>query len=72
MRQQHETKLDNEHYIYCDISGKYNVIDNPRHGISQRFNTKAEAIAAFRNNRLDMFYIFEELRPQKSNFNAYT
>ncbi len=73
MRQPHETKLDNNHYIYSDNHGRYNVIDNPNHGISQQFFTKREAIQAFRNNQLDMFYIFEELRPHKNaTFNPYS
>jgi len=73
MRQRHETKLDDNHYIYCDNNGSYYVIDNPNHGISQRFYTKREASEAFTNNQLDMFYIFDELRPQQhATFNAYT
>lgn len=73
MRQQYESKLDKDHYIYCDNDGTYSVIDNPNHGISQRFFSKHEAREAFRNNQLNMFYIFEELRPnQHATFNDIT
>lgn len=58
MSQQHETRIDNDHYLYLNY-GRYSIIDNTKFGISQRFKTKQEALTAFENNQLEMFYLFD-------------